>query len=1058
MCLQISAQDFYGHVKKADSTGTPIYQASVEISEGGKVAKTIKSYFDGGYKFTPAKEQTYSLRISYEGYKDTTLTFTTDKKGVPSAQNITVRLQKDGMRLLGVIKSRDENFPIKEATIILKNVMTRKEERITTDIDGRYNFKLEYETNYRVTIDKRSTGIFNKYKDTTFYISTVGFNLPLDYKLDIVLDRMLYAATTAREGYDATKAVNGNVKPVLAVKEPERQPFAEADQKLKKEQEANARLQAELEKTKKELEELKKKETEKKPAGGLVATTGDNKKAKDKEPEPEVVVIKDEPVNNDVAAAKAKFTADSIARVKADLAAREQAKQDSIARVKAEQEKAARELATRKVQEDSISKVTAAVGAKVVADSIAHVKAEAAAREKAKQDSIARVKTEQEKASRELATQKAHEDSINKVIAAVRAKAIADSIAHVKAEAAAREKAAKELIAQKKREDSITRVVRTKFVADSIVQAKATATAREKARQDSLARVKIEKEKAATEAALQKAKADSLNRVIAAVRAKQTADSIARVNAELSARAKAKQDSLVAVKKEKERVERELALRKAHEDSLQQQILALKEQARVDSIKRVKAELAAAKAKAREDSVLRAKEKLERIAMEQALKKAQQDSISRVNAAIAARQKEELAAREKLRQDSIAKVKAEMAAAKTKAREDSVLRAKEKLERLAIEQALKKAQQDSINRVNAAIAARQKEEQAAREKQRQDSIARVKAEITAARLQARQDSISRAKAEQELKTRELAAKKATQDSINRVKAEIAAREKAEQEKRAKDKQDSINWEKAKAAAAKARAREDSLASANAEKERARVLKEKGAAAEALRKTQNDSIAKVKLYAEAKQLQDSLQKVKDYNDRVAVALAKRKEKEERERLAAKAAQDSIENAQREQEAATKLEAEKKAKELARVRVEKAVPVEPKAETAVIPEASRTEKPDYTKLPALQFAKNDYALSEPVKTELKTLAQQLIAQPNLSVNLYAFGSADENNAQQSSLRRSDMVLRFLSANGVGMGRVTSFHYGSSQSRSGCTSPMCPEELQQQNRVVVYQVVAK
>jgi len=72
--------------------------------------------------------------------------------------------------------------------VILKNVMTRKEERQTTGADGSFNFKMEYETNYKVSFDKRSPGIMNIYKDTSFYVSTVGFNEPLDYRVYLRLE------------------------------------------------------------------------------------------------------------------------------------------------------------------------------------------------------------------------------------------------------------------------------------------------------------------------------------------------------------------------------------------------------------------------------------------------------------------------------------------------------------------------------------------------------------------------------------------------------------------------------------------------------------------------------------------------------------------------------------------------------------------------------------------------------------------------------------------------------------------------------------------------------
>ncbi|HRG91047.1 MAG TPA: hypothetical protein PLW44_18620, partial [Chitinophagales bacterium] len=435
----LSAQDFYGMVKKADSIGTPIYQASVEVMESGKAFKSIKTYFDGTFKFTPNKSQSYIVKISYDGYKDTTYTFTTNAKGVPSAQNVNVRLKKDGMRLMGVIKGSDENFPIKEATIILRNVMTRKEERQTTGIDGRFNFKLDYETNYKVSIDKRSVGILNRYKDTSFYVTTIGFNLPLDYKIDIVLDPLFAPVTTPREGYDPTKANNANIKPVIEVKPTtgtggtitpageDKQPFIIEDRKLKSAQDANNKLALELEKAKKEIEEYKKKEADQKRLGGGVLSKNKSKDGS----EPEVVIITDEPVNKKatddtalLAIIRQKEAAEKRAQeieaqialqkqeeqkkleelTKANEAALAKAREDSVLRVRTEQERIARE--------DSLSREIAAARAKAVQDSIARVQTEIAAREKTRQDSILLAQAAQKKLELEKAVRLAYEDSV----------------------------------------------------------------------------------------------------------------------------------------------------------------------------------------------------------------------------------------------------------------------------------------------------------------------------------------------------------------------------------------------------------------------------------------------------------------------------------------------------------------------------------------------------------------------------------------------------------------------------------------------------------------------
>jgi hypothetical protein len=226
--------------------------------EGDNAFKTLKTYFDGSFKFTPNKNQQYTISITYPGFTDTTYRINTDKNGKPDTNNITVYLRKDGMRLLGTIKNKEDNFPIDQVTIILKNVMTRQETRITTGIEGYYNFRLQYETNYRVSIDKNSPGIYKQFRDSTFYVSTVGFNMPLDYKLDIALEPLPDRVIAPRP-YNAKGPSN---TPTTAEKPKNNKPAAK-DEKLKSYQDKISQLQAELEKTKKQLQEKPKDGTTK---------------------------------------------------------------------------------------------------------------------------------------------------------------------------------------------------------------------------------------------------------------------------------------------------------------------------------------------------------------------------------------------------------------------------------------------------------------------------------------------------------------------------------------------------------------------------------------------------------------------------------------------------------------------------------------------------------------------------------------------------------------------------------------------------------------------------
>lgn len=308
-CAHLSGQSFYGVVKKADSLSSPIFQAQVEVMELDKPANIYKTYFDGGYKFNVSKNRTYTIKVSYPGYIDTIFTVQTDKAGKPFPPNLIVRLMKDGMRLMGKIRSREEEFPIKEATIILKNVMTKEEFSITTGIDGAYNFKLEYETNYKVSIDKRSTGILNHFKDTSFYVSTIGFNLPLDYKLDIFLDPILNPDPELIDRYNSIKQpFLANTNPTSKEKQERiskakgsadkmeiKQPFVQ-EASTKEADNTVSKMQEQLEKTKRELEELKKlNESIKKNSGGISQPTSNRKKKKE-DANLEVVIIRDEPV------------------------------------------------------------------------------------------------------------------------------------------------------------------------------------------------------------------------------------------------------------------------------------------------------------------------------------------------------------------------------------------------------------------------------------------------------------------------------------------------------------------------------------------------------------------------------------------------------------------------------------------------------------------------------------------------------------------------------------------------------------------------------------------
>jgi hypothetical protein len=109
-----------------------------------------------------------------------------------------------------------------------------------------------------------------------------------------------------------------------------------------------------------------------------------------------------------------------------------------------------------------------------------------------------------------------------------------------------------------------------------------------------------------------------------------------------------------------------------------------------------------------------------------------------------------------------------------------------------------------------------------------------------------------------------------------------------------------------------------------------------------------------------------------------------------------------------------------------------------------------------LPMIGFDKNSVEIGTKQKQEFKVLFQMLKENPTKTIALYALASADESNPKQLSLRRSDSMLRYLMQNGVSIDKIKSLYFGNEKSRNGCASSMCPEELQQQNRSVVYELV--
>jgi hypothetical protein len=695
LCSRLCGQDFTGFVKNDDGSATAIYQAKIEITEAGRVVSSLKTYFDGSFKFSASKNQQYTIHISYPGCVDTAYTITTDNKGRPDPAMVTVKLKKDGMRLVGSVKSAGDDFPIKDVTVIVKNSMTRGEERQTTGVAGRYNFKLDYETNYMVNVDKRSPGVFNKYRDTTVYVATVGFNQPIDYKMDLILIPDTRQQVEMPEGYNSSKVpVNTNLKPIVsltgAAQKPaplivaENRPFTTAKaldsikdigppKDITKQQYNDSLARAESAARNKQANDSVAAEIElqKRKQAELA-----EQKRKAQEENAKINYI--DSIDRVVVGAKQKLADDSMYRAK-----QEKEKTDrelAIKKARADSVNAAHLLQRRREIEDSVILEAEVAKKNATRDSVVRVAAqqqklkEELAAKKALADSTTHAINEQNKTLRQLASQKAFGDSIVKVYKELSLKVKRDSVDNLRAN---REKEAQMRSKQKAFQDSLSAVLneaRLKILHDSVANARAmrlTLAANQAAKKalqdannkvvislkqkivsDSILHVKIEKEMLARQAIKQKVREDSLLNIIA--QQKRQIAHAGAISADDASKRKILSDSLALFKTRFNDASKELVLQKQLTDSLvragSERTVVAKvlpdTKTIVDSISNA---LKVARNKIVEDSIAKAKIEKQRASQNLATQKALHDSTNKVIASL----------RQKIVSDSLLAVKAD---------------------------------------------------------------------------------------------------------------------------------------------------------------------------------------------------------------------------------------------------------------------------------------------------------------------------------------------------------------------------------------------------------------
>ena len=680
-CLmrESSYQNFKVEIQKLSVTVSanqgkqPLENVDIVVNNNGVIHKTDKN------GVCVIKDLPYGKKYTLTAKKQG-ITFVDSKKTIDKLQGDERVSFETKLSVSGKVLNRTK--PLKDA------IVTCGDKKVKTNAKGEYAFKdLVPSQNY------------------TIKVSSANFAFA---KEEIEITN-LYEKL---EDVDFTVVVSKEEEEALAKQAEE--------EKLKLEQEAKDKAEAEKQAKIKEAEEAK-------------AKAEAEKKAKLEEAKAEQARIKAE---KEEAARKAKEE-----KIKAKLEAEEAARKAKEEKARIAAEAKAKAEADKKAKEEQ---------AKLDAE-IKRLEAE----EKAKAEADKKAKEEQAKLEAE-AKAKAEAEKQAKIKEAEEAKAKAEAEKKAKLEAAkaeqARIKAEKEEAARKAKEEKIKAKLEAEEAARKAKEAKAKAEADKKAKEEQarldaeIKRLEAEekaKAEAEKKAKLEEAKAEQARiKAEKAEAAKKAKEEKVRLASEARAKAEAEKK---AAKEEQARIkaEKEEAARKAKEEKLRLKLEAEAEaekQAKEEQA-RLEAEIKRLEQEEKEIAELEAKQKAE----EEAKAKAEAEKQAKIKEVEEAKAKAEAEKKAKLEEAKAeqARIKAEKEEAAKKAKEEK-MRAK-----LEAEEAAKKAKEEK-ERIAAEAKAKAEAEKQAKIKEAEEAKAeqaRIKAEKEEAARKEKEDLLKKSKEE-----------------------------------------------------------------------------------------------------------------------------------------------------------------------------------------------------------------------------------------------------------------------------------------------------------------------
>lgn len=188
--------DIYGFTKKGIvvngmvydvNTGEPIAEAEVTMKEEDEVKGKAKSGKEGEFSFPAIPGKKYIFSATKQGYLPAEVV--EDVKEKPDLVKIPM-IAEGGINMEVTVLDKKTRAPLEAAQVKITNLTTNKDEVCSANRDGKCNFTLEPNTNYRLEASKETGEPDTKYLTVTATQSTVGKKAPATLYTTLELEKV----------------------------------------------------------------------------------------------------------------------------------------------------------------------------------------------------------------------------------------------------------------------------------------------------------------------------------------------------------------------------------------------------------------------------------------------------------------------------------------------------------------------------------------------------------------------------------------------------------------------------------------------------------------------------------------------------------------------------------------------------------------------------------------------------------------------------------------------------------------------------------------------------